>query len=177
MTKTVLHIDSSVTLTGSKTRAATAALVSKENATKVITRDVVNEIPTHLTGEWAAARLVPVEERTKAQVDALAYSDKLIAELQAADTVIIGAPIYNFGIPAGLKSWIDMIARPRVTFEYTAEGPRGLLSGKKAIIAVASGGVPIGSPVDHATPYLKTVLGFIGITDVTFVMADALIPA
>lgn len=175
MTKTVLHIDSSITLTGSKSREASAALVKSENASHVVTRDVARDFPKHLTAEWAVARLVPQDARTPAQVEALAYSDALIAELVAADTIIIGAPMYNFAVPIGLKAWIDMIARPKVTFEYTAEGPRGLLSGKKVIVAMASGGVPIGSPVDHATPYLKTVLGFIGITDVTFVNAADLI--
>lgn len=177
MSNTVLHINASATLDGSKTRKATDAIIANENSTRVITRDLARNNPALITGEWAAARLVPAADRTPAQIELLKTSDALIAEIIEADTLVIGMPIYNFGMPAALKAYIDLIARPKVTFEYTAEGPRGLLSGKKAIVAVASGGVPIGSPVDHATPHLKTVLGFIGITDVTFVLADELIPA
>ena len=98
-----------------------------------------------------------------------------MAELQAADTIVIGTPIYNFTSPASLKAWMDLVARPRVTFHYTENGPEGLLSGKKAIIAVASGGVPIGSDMDFLTPHLRHFLGFIGITDVEFVTAKDLV--
>ena len=99
---------------------------------------------------------------------------ELIAELKAADVVVIGAPIYNFGIPAALKAWVDMIARARKTFRYTSEGPEGLLKGKKAYVVIASGGMPVDSDMDFATPYLRQVLGFIGITDVEVIAADAL---
>ena len=98
----------------------------------------------------------------------------MIEELKSADTIVIGVPIYNFGIPARLKAWIDLVARAGVTFRYTEAGPQGLLENKRAIIATASGGVPVGSPADFATTYLKQVLAFIGITDVTIIAADQL---
>ncbi len=101
-------------------------------------------------------------------------SDSLVAELKDADVLVIGVPIYNFNVPASLKAWIDMIARARLTFRYTENGPEGLLQGKKAYLVVATGGVPVGSPVDFATPYLKHALGFIGITDVEIIAADRL---
>ncbi|MDH3266802.1 MAG: NAD(P)H-dependent oxidoreductase, partial [Gammaproteobacteria bacterium] len=112
--------------------------------------------------------------RDAAQREALAFSDRLVAELQHADAIVIGAPIYNFNIPAALKAWIDMIARARVTFRYTDNGPKGLLEGKKAYIVVASGGVKIGSKADFATPYLRHALAFVGITDVEFIGAEQL---
>jgi len=101
----------------------------------------------------------------------LAHSDELIAELEAADTIVIGVPVYNFAIPAALKAWVDQIARARRTFRYTETGPEGLLKGKKAYLVVASGGVPVGSDYDFATGYLRHVLGFVGITDVTVIEA------
>jgi len=95
-------------------------------------------------------------------------ANEIVAELEAADTIVIGTPIYNFAAPATLKAWMDLVARPRVTFHYTSDGPVGRLTGKRAIVVVASGGVKIGSPADHLTPHLKLFLGFIGITDVEF---------
>ena len=89
--------------------------------------------------------------------------------------IVIGSPIYNFGVPAALKAWVDMIARARKTFRYTSEGPEGLLKGKKAYVVIASGGVPVDSPVDFATPYLRHALKFVGITDIDIIAADQLI--
>ena len=100
--------------------------------------------------------------------------DRLIDELKAADTIVIGLPVYNFGVPSGLKAWIDLVARAGATFRYTEAGPEGLLAGKRAIVAMASGGTEAGSAIDFATPYLRHVLGFIGITEVELVRADRL---
>ena len=94
--------------------------------------------------------------------------------MRRTDVIVIGAPVYNFSIPASLKAWIDMIARARLTFRYTDSGPEGLLKGKKAYVVVATGGVPVGSPVDFATPYLRHALAFVGITDVEVIAADRL---
>ena len=94
-----------------------------------------------------------------------------MAELKAADVLIVTTPMYNFGVPATLKAWIDLICRARLTFEYTENGPVGLLEGKKAYVVITSGGVPIGAPVDFVTPYLKQVMTFIGITDVEYIFA------
>ncbi len=123
---------------------------------------------------WIEANFTPEEDRTGDQRATLSASDALVEELQAADVIVIGTPIYNFGVPAALKAWIDMIARARKTFRYTANGPEGLLKGKKAYVVVASGGVPVDSPVDFATPYLRHALKFVGITDVDVIAADQL---
>jgi FMN-dependent NADH-azoreductase len=123
---------------------------------------------------WIGANFTAEEERSAEQHDVLRESDAFVAELQAADVIVIGAPIYNFGIPAALKAWVDMIARARLTFRYTATGPEGLLTGKKAYIVIASGGVPVDSAVDFATPYLRQALKFVGVTDVDVIAADQL---
>lgn len=164
----VLRIDSSSTLTSSHSRAATAAIVDGLNPTTVTVRDLAATPLPQITEAWVDARLIPADKRTAEESEVLALSDTLVAELQAADVIVIGLPLYNFGMPAALKAWIDLIARPRLTFKYTEDGPVGLLDGKKAIVAFASGGVPMEAPVDFATPHLRQVLNFVGIDDVTF---------
>jgi FMN-dependent NADH-azoreductase len=123
---------------------------------------------------WIGANFTDKADRTSAQQDRLRTSDALVAELKDADAIVIGAPIYNFGVPAALKAWVDMIARARLTFRYTENGPEGLLTGKKAYVVIASGGVPVDSAVDFATPYLRQALRFVGITDVEVIAADQL---
>ena len=118
-------------------------------------------------------RIFPTE-RSAEDAERLKLSDELVAEAAAADVIVIGTPIYNFAAPAALKAWMDLVARPRETFRYTENGPEGLLTGKKAIITVASGGVPVGSDYDFLTPHLRFFLGFIGVTDVEFVTAPQL---
>jgi FMN-dependent NADH-azoreductase len=140
------------------------------NGGETVARNLNDHLP-FLDEAWIDATFTPVDDRSDAQHATLALSDAIIAEVQDADTLVIATPVYNFGIPATLKNWIDHIARVGVTFRYTENGPVGLLEGKKAIIAFASGGVPMGSPMDHVTPYLKTVLGFVGITEVEFLDA------
>ncbi len=167
MSQTLLRIDSSVRTADSVSRALTDQIINDLEPSQVITRDLAADPLPQITGDWAAARLVPEEERTEVQRALLALSDSLIEELQTADTIVIGAPIYNFGPPASLKAWIDLVARPKVTFAYTADGPIGLLKNKTAYLAMVSGGVPIGSPADFATHYLKHMLGFLGVSDVT----------
>jgi FMN-dependent NADH-azoreductase len=125
-------------------------------------------------GSWIAANFTDPAARDADKQAALALSDTLVREVQAADVLVIGVPIYNFGVPATLKAWIDMIARARVTFRYTDQGPQGLLTGKKAYLLVASGGTPVGSAIDFATPWLKHVLAFIGITEVEVIAAERL---
>ncbi len=149
------------------------ALETREGAVEIVRRDLGQGIPL-VDEHWIQANFTPEEERTRDQRDALSVSDSLVEELQAADVIVIGSPIYNFGIPAALRAWVDMIARARKTFRYTSNGPEGLLKGKKAYVIIASGGVPVDSPVDFATPYLRQALKFVGITDVDVIAADQL---
>ena len=172
MTQTVLHLDSSARTDGSTTRDLTSRIVGKL-AGNVIRRDLTQALP-QIDDTWVNSNFTAADERTEAQADALALSDELIAEIEAADVLVIGVPIYNFGIPAALKAWIDLVARAGVTFRYTENGPVGLLEGKRAILAVASGGTPVGSDIDFATGYMRHVLGFLGVRDVDVIAADQL---
>jgi FMN-dependent NADH-azoreductase len=173
MTKTVLHIDSSARRAGSVSRDLTAQIVERLGAAEVIRRDLATPLPL-LDETWINANFTPADQRSDEQTQLLAQSDALVEELKAADTLVIGAPIYNFSVPAGLKAWIDLVARVGLTFTYTDQGPVGLLEGKRAIIAVASGGTEAGSAIDFATGYLRHMLGFMGITEVEIVAADTL---
>lgn len=167
---TILHIDSSARLQGSVTRDLTGRIVAKLGG-DVIRRDLTEALP-QINETWVNANFTPADQRNAVQANTLALSDTLVAELKAADTIVIGAPVYNFGVPAALKAWIDLVARAGLTFQYTENGPQGLLDGKRAIIAVATGGMPVGSEADYATGYLRHVLGFIGIQDVQIISAD-----
>lgn len=149
------------------------ALEAKNGAIELTRRDL-NAGISLVDEDWINANFTADEDRSIEQQAKLGESSALVAELQRADVIVIGAPIYNFGVPASLKAWIDMIARARLTFQYTAQGPEGLLKGKKAYLVVASGGVPVDSPVDFATPYLRQALKFVGITDVEVIAADRL---
>lgn len=162
----VLHIDASVALDSSLSRAASARLVEGLAPSRVIRRDVVTDPLPYVDDTWAKARLMAPQDRSDADKAALTLSDSLIDEIMQADVLVFGLPIYNFGMPASLKAWVDLVARPGVTFHYTAEGPRGLIAGKRAVIAVASGGTPTGSDWDYASTHLRHVLGFLGITEV-----------
>jgi FMN-dependent NADH-azoreductase len=164
---------SAASVTRQLSRDLIAALDDRYGNVEVSSRDLADGVP-FVDQAWIEANFTPAESRSAEQREALAYSDSLVEELQQADVVVIGAPIYNFSIPASLKAWIDMIARARLSFRYTENGPEGLLKDKKAYIVVASGGVPVGSPVDFATPYLRHVLSFVGITDVEIIAAEKL---
>ncbi|SEO01014.1 FMN-dependent NADH-azoreductase [Salinihabitans flavidus] len=174
MTQTLLHIDASARRQGSVTRDLTARIVNVHSDARVLRRDLAETPVPQIDETWVNANFTPAADRTEAQVEKLTGSDALISELQEADTIVIGLPVYNFGLPAALKAWIDQIARAGVTFRYTETGPEGLLTGKRAIIAMASGGTGAGSEIDFASTYLQHILGFIGITDVTLVAADQL---
>ena len=172
MTDTILHIDASARLQGSVSRDLTSQIVAQFPGSAVVKRDLADAPLPQITEDWINANFTPAENRTEAQREVLALSDTLVAELFDVDTIVIGLPVYNFSVPAALKAWIDQVARAGITFRYTENGPEGLLQGKRAIIAMASGGTAEGSEVDFATPYIRFVLGFIGITDVTVVAAD-----
>ena len=174
-TLNILEVQASARGAGSISRGLTAdliaALLDRHGKADIVRRDLALGLP-FVDEAWVAANFTPEEERTSAHRQTLARSDDLVAELQAADVIVIGAPIYNFSIPAVLKAWIDMIARARLSFRYMESGVEGLLKNKKAYIVVPSGGVPIGSPMDFATPYLRHALGFVGITDIEFIGAQ-----
>jgi FMN-dependent NADH-azoreductase len=171
----ILTINSSARGQGSVSKQLVDELVTaledREGRVQVTHRDLSAGLP-FVHEEWVAANYTPAEDRSDAQRKTLALSDSLVAEIQAADVLVIGVPVYNFSIPATLKTWVDLVARARLTFRYTEHGPEGLVKGKKAYLAVATGGVTVDSAVDFATPYLRHVLGFIGITDVEVVAAE-----
>ncbi|GAA6156536.1 NAD(P)H-dependent oxidoreductase [Pyruvatibacter sp. HU-CL02332] len=172
---TVLHIDASARKSGSVSRDLSdrivSGLMSGNKDAKLIRRDLADGVP-FIDETFTAAINTPEDQRTAAQKDALGVSDQLVAELQAADAIVIGSPIYNFSVPAVFKAWIDQVARAGVTFSYTENGPVGLLENKKAYVALASGGTQVGSDIDFASGWIKHVMGFIGIHDVELVAAD-----
>lgn len=176
MARTILKLNASARQTGSVSRDLVETLTDhlSQAGAEIVTRDVGLAPPSIVDEAWVGANFTPDEERTDAQRAALAESDTLVAELEAADTIVLGVPIYNFGVPAAFKAWIDQVTRARKTFAYTKTGPVGLLKDKKAYVVVASGGTPVDSEVDFATPYIRFALGFIGITDVDVIAADQL---
>jgi len=172
----ILRIDASARQAGSTTRALAHQVINRlasQSDIQLTRRNVAEGLP-FIDEEWVTANFTDEATRTPEQKAKLALSDQLIAEIEAANTVVIASPIYNFGVPATMKAWIDLVARAKRTFRYTPEGPVGLLEGKRAIIVIASGGTSVNSDIDFATPYLKHALAFIGITDVEVVAADAL---
>ncbi|WP_107852642.1 FMN-dependent NADH-azoreductase [Oceanimonas marisflavi] len=147
--------------------------VSRIPASSFVSRDLAASPLPVLDGDGAQA-LRGGGELNEPQRALLALSNELIAELRAADRVVIAAPMYNFHVPVQLKAWIDLVCRAGVTFRYTDRGPEGLLKGKKAIVVTTRGGLHRGSSLDLITPYMQTVLGFLGITEVEFVYAEGL---
>lgn len=180
MTK-ILNINSSVRNNGSISRKVTEEFLNKWKAKEpgvvVVDRDLAASPLPHLTEAALGAFFTPAENHTPEQKQIAALSETLVQELFDADVIVIGAPMYNFSITSGLKAWIDHVARAGVTFKYGESGPVGLLTGKKVYVFTASGGVYSQGPaaaMDHAGTYLRTVLGFIGLTDVTFVHSEGL---
>ena len=174
----ILQINASSRLEGgNSSRLAndiTARLLAKNPAARLSLRELARE--PHPMQDAAAldALQTPAEQRTPAQQARVALDDACIAELQAADVLVLGVPMYNFGIPAQLKQWIDAITRVGVTFRYTENGPVGLLCNKPVYVALARGGRHRGTETDTQTPYLKTILGFLGLSDVQFIYAEGL---
>lgn len=171
MTNTILQIDVSPRGAESVTRKLTQNVVERLAPDTIIMRDLTRSLP-HLDSDWIGANFTPANDHTAEQRALLRISDTLVDEIRRADTIVIGLPVWNFGIPAALKAWVDLVARAGETFQYTKDGPQGLLTGKRAILALASGGTAVDSEIDFATPYMRHVLGFIGITDVSVVAAD-----
>lgn len=141
---------------------------------RVVTRDLSASPVPHLDGERFGAFLARPEDRSPQQQEIVAFSDSLIDELRAADVVVLGVPLYNFGVPSQLKAWFDHIARAGVTFRYTENGPVGLLGDKKVYVMAARGGIYAGTPKDTASAWLRDILGFIGLNDVEVIYAEGL---
>ncbi|ENH7394279.1 FMN-dependent NADH-azoreductase [Vibrio vulnificus] len=147
--------------------------VNKFDQQDVVVRDLAQQ-PLPVLDFQVATALRASGDLSEAQQAIVDLSDQLIAEIKHADTLIIAAPMYNFTVPTQLKNWVDLIARAGVTFTYTEQGPKGLIEGKKAVVVTTRGGIHKDAASDIITPYLKTVLGFVGITEVEFVYAEAL---
>lgn len=174
----ILQINASARRDGANsTRVANdivARLQAANPAAQLTLRDLAVNAHPVLDEAALGALFTPADKRTPAQAERAALDDALIAELQANDVIVLGVPMYNFGIPAQLKNWIDAIAKVGVTFRYTETGPQGMLTGKKIYVALARGGRYRDTATDTQVPYLKTVLGFLGMTDVHFIYAEGL---
>ncbi|MBU9348436.1 NAD(P)H-dependent oxidoreductase [Burkholderia multivorans] len=175
---TILQINSAARSQGAQStllsNELTAKLQQSNPGAKVVVRDLLADGLPHLDESVLGAFFTPAENRSAEQNAIVAKSDALIAELQTADIVVIGAPMYNFGISSQLKTYFDWIARAGVTFRYTENGPEGLIKGKKVYVVSARGGKYAGTPHDSQTPYLRSFLGFVGMTDVSFIYAEGL---
>jgi FMN-dependent NADH-azoreductase len=176
--KTLLHLKTSLFSDQGESSRLSSRYVEQWKARnpggRVIVRDLALEPVPHLDGARFQAFLAKPAERTIEQARIVSYSDALIEELKLADEVVIGLPLYNFGVPSALKAYIDHIARSGVTFRYTASGPVGLLTGKKVHVFATRGGYYAGTPLDTQTAYVRDVLRFIGLTDIEFVYAEGL---
>jgi len=158
-------------------QALVAKLQAAAPGAKLVTRDFATAPLPHVGEDYVVGRMLPVEERTAAQAGAVALSDTVIAELLASDTIVIASPMYNFGVPSTLKAWIDHLARAGHTFSYGAAGPVGLVTGKKVYLVQARGGVYSEGPMggyNFQEPYLKAVLGFLGMTDVETILVEGI---
>ena len=176
---TILVLNSSLSGEASVSRQLVAEALSnmrsQEPELAVISRDLGENPVPHLTGNALMGLASEQPDAVQAQIRTLA--DELIAEIQAADTILIGAPMYNFGIPSTLKTWFDYILRAGTTFRYTEAGPEGLLKGKRAIVVESRGGFYSDGPaksLDGQEPHLRALLGFVGITDIAFIRAERL---
>jgi FMN-dependent NADH-azoreductase len=174
----ILQINSSARADNSQSTRLATTIVDRLRADRPGSTVAVRDLSRtpHLALDEAAlgALFTPAEQRSAEQAARVALDDALIAELQAADVIVLGVPMYNFGVSAQLKNWIDAVARAGVTFHYTDKGPVGLVQGKKVYVALTRGGLYRNTPADTQVPYLKTFLGFIGLTDVQFIYAEGL---
>jgi FMN-dependent NADH-azoreductase len=186
MVKNILRLDASMRKTGSYSRNLSDKLIkqltgdlsinemhNEEKKCNVTIRDLAEGIP-FIDENWIKANFATVDQRTDEQHKYLAMSDVLVDELNTADLIVIGLPIYNFGVPAAFKAWIDQVVRSKLTFRYSDNGPIGLLNNKKVYIVITSGGSKLGSEVDFISNYLRHVLSFIGIDDITIIDSSGL---
>lgn len=169
----VLALKSSILGDYSQSNKLVEDFIKNIDQDKLTVRDLAAN-PLPVLDFAVATALRATEDLSQEQQEVVSLSDTLIEEVKAADTLVIAAPMYNFTIPTQLKNWIDLIARAGVTFKYTENGVQGLIEGKKAIVVTTRGGIHKDAPSDVVTPYLRAVLGFVGITNVEFVYAEAL---
>ena len=176
--RTLLQLNTSLYSTGGQSSQLAQRYVDEWTAQHpdgaVIVRDLAADPVPHLTAERFAAFNTAPAARTGEQQLVVDYSDRLVEELRRADTIVIGLPMYNFGVPSTLKAYFDHVARANVTFKYTETGPVGLLSGKQVYVFATRGGAYAGTPLDSQTDYVRQFLGFIGMKDVEFVYAEGL---
>jgi FMN-dependent NADH-azoreductase len=174
----ILQVNSSARTGDSQSTRLADAIVARmrdDHPAATLTVRDLSRVPHPQLDEAALTALfTPAEQRSEAHRARVALDDALIAEIQAADVVVLGVPMYNFGVPAQLKNWIDAISRAQVTFRYTANGPEGLLTGKKVYVVLTRGGQYRNTPNDTQVPYLKTIFSFLGMTDIRFVYAEGL---
>lgn len=174
----ILQINSSIySADGQSSRLAdrfVASLREADPEAEVVVRDLARDPIPHLDADRFDALIQKPDARTRDQQAVVKHSDALIEELRQADVLVLGVPMYNFGVPSQLKSWFDHIARAGVTFKYTQQGPIGLMTGRKAYVLTARGGQYAGTPADMQTEYIRHFLAFLGITDVEFVYAEGL---
>ncbi len=174
----LLVIESSARQQGSVSRQLTAQFIANWQAAnpndQIKVRDLAIDQVPHLDANLLGGWMTPAAQQSTAEQAALALSNSLTDELLAADVLVLAAPMYNFTIPSTLKAWLDHVLRAGVTFKYTENGPQGLLSGKRAFVLTARGGIYAGSAMDHQEPYLRQALAFIGIHDVSFIHAEGL---
>lgn len=174
----ILVIESSARQQGSVSRELTQQFIANWQAAhpadQIQVRDLAAEPVPHLDATLLGGWMTPSEQQSDAEKAALARSNQLTDELLAADVLVLAAPMYNFAIPSTLKAWLDHVLRAGVTFKYTETGPQGLLTGKRAFVLTARGGIYAGSGLDHQEPYLRQALAFIGIHDVQFIHAEGL---
>jgi FMN-dependent NADH-azoreductase len=171
----ILRIDSSADTESGQSRRLADHIIDRLRKSsvemQVTVRDLSGGLPT-VTAACIKANKTPSTDRSPEQARLLDLSETLIGEIEAADTLIIGLPVYNFSVPASLKLWIDLVCRARRTFNSSEAGPKGLMVGKRAIVCYTSGGTGFGSSIDFASGYVRHILGFIGIVNVSFVAAS-----
>lgn len=176
--KTLLQVNASLNGAASQSSRLADVFVARwreaHPQSQVTVRDVAGEAVPHLTAERFQAFITKPDERTAGQRTIVAYSDTLVDELQRADVIVLALPMYNFGVPSTLKAYFDHVARAGVTFNYSEQGPVGLLTGKKAVVVATRGGLYAGTPKDTQTAYVRDFLAFLGIADVEFVYAEGL---
>lgn len=174
----ILQINASARSVGANSTrladAISARLLGKYADANLHVRDLARDPHPVLDEPALAALFTPAEQRTPEQQARVALDDALIAQVQAAEVIVLGVPMYNFGVPVQLKTWIDAIARAGVTFRYTEAGPEGLLKGKRVYVALARGGLYRDTPADSQVPYLRSVLAFLDLEQIEFIYAEGL---